>query len=243
MGTVDQNLDSFLARMEAMLEGKLDEKLKNIATKDDIASVHESIKAVKKENDELRNEINQLKESQKRLIKKIEDLDKASRRANIVVSGIEGGDIRDIQTEVSTLFQNVLKTQVQVNGIKKLNRSGKMCTVELESIKAVNEVLSKSKLLHTSGVYLQRDYTADECNQRFNLRRLKKILSKKRDVKTQIKGTNLIIDNKIFKWQSEGTVTTKLEKDATFLNNMLNELREKSIKAVVLEYKENNEDQ
>lgn len=97
MGSVDHNLDSFLVRMEKMLEDKLDQKLKNIATKDDIATVHESINALKKENEELRNELNQLKERENRLMKRIEEVDKANRRTNIVVSGIEGGDINDIQ--------------------------------------------------------------------------------------------------------------------------------------------------
>lgn len=65
---------------------------------------------------------------------------------------------------------------------------------------------------------------------------------KKQGLKTQVKGTNLMVDNKIFKWQSEGTVSTKLERDAAFLNTILKELNEKNIKAVVLGNKEKQED-
>lgn len=65
-----------------MFEIKMSKLLENVAKKEDVLELQQAVTEVKSENELLRQEVNILKT-------KFEQLDKASRRRNIIFSGIK----------------------------------------------------------------------------------------------------------------------------------------------------------
>lgn len=217
----EMDMEEMLKRLEVMLDNKLDEKLKNISTKEDMAKIQNEICALRKENVELRSEIQILKENEQRLMKKVEGLDKENKRTNILVSGLKAGGIDEVRQSFRKICVDVLEEEVRVGYVKKIGSTGSKWVMALPSPIDVNTLLSKSRMLKGTNIYLQRDYTQEERRQNYNLRRVKNSLKKQGEVVAKVIGTTLIIGEKKFKWAAEGHITATNKDEGKYLEDLL----------------------
>lgn len=200
----------------------LNDKLSALATKDDVETLKANIEKIHRENTELRNEIQELKVKNSNMQTKIEQMDKLSRRFNIVVSGLKCEDYTKAKTMFTELCARVLSLQVNVNKVIKLKMANDFI-MELDSAKQVNDILFNSGKLKHTGVYVQRDLTAEERSQKYHLRQLKKSLQTyDQRLEFHFKGTTLYINNKPFRWQNENIVAYNPE-DEMFIKKLVSE--------------------
>lgn len=209
----DVNMDELLEKFENMLSRKLDEKLENVASKEDIIHFQEDLNALREENEVLNEEIKKLKA-------KVEYLEQGQRRSNVLVEGLKGGRPDDIRNEFQKICKEMLRVDVKIGFVKKINKNGSKCVVELPSPVDVGIVLRNSKNLKNTNIFIKRDYTKDERNQCYNLRKIKNIV-KTREENSRVNGTALYVRDKKYYWSKDGDIIAANEEDCAFLENLL----------------------
>lgn len=197
----------------SMFEEKMSKMLETVAKKSDLQQLQSCIDEVKRENERLRNDMAVLK-------RKVEIMDKESRRSNIVVSGIKANSHGEAKEKFVGLCTNTIKTKVGIVRMIPMKNTSEY-VVELESsIQATNILVSSNKLRGT-GVFIQRDYTPEERTHRYHFRQLKKVVQQHdKNITCAIKGTTLWINNKFYTWKADSVVASK-EDDKQFLVNLL----------------------
>lgn len=218
----DFDMDTMLAKFEVMLDQKLDDKLKNVATKADIEEFQNEIKVLKHQNEEMRNEIKVLQESEKVLRDRLEHIEKHQRRNNILVTGLNGNNIDEIRETFREICEKVLKVDIKMGSISKINKPGftNKCVIELASPVEVGLVLKNGKLLRNTKVFVQKDLTKQERNRNYFLRRIKKVVQIQ-DGNCKVVGTTLFAGGKKYKWSDAGHITAENEADSNLLKDML----------------------
>lgn len=214
---VDVNMDELLEKFETMLSRKLDEKLENVASKEDIQHFQEDLNALRKENEILNEEVKKLKD-------KVEYLEKGQRRSNVVVDGLKGGRTEDIRIEFQKICREILSVDVNIGFVRKINKSGSKCLVELPSPVDVDAVLRNGKNLKNTNIFVKKDYTKNERNQCYNLRKIKHIIST-REKNSKVSGTALYVGDRKYNWSSDGDIIAANEDDCAFLENLLKSTR------------------
>lgn len=213
----ENNWEHLLEKIEEIL----DEKLENIATKQDLNGIQQELDKLKVENVEIREELKKLKQNEQKLLKRVQEADKTSRRSNIVITGLVGDDNNTIQQSFADLCENVLEVNVQTRNIQRINSSSHC--IELASPNEAWTTLSKGAKLKGTSVYIRKDYTVEESTQRYKLRQVKNALPHTSTGKSQIKGTSLIIDNKKYIWSIEGCqLVAEKQADVDYLKTLLN---------------------
>lgn len=189
----------------AKFENKMSKLLENVARKKDVLELQQTVAEVKNENKQLRQEVDNLKA-------KFEQLDKNSRRRNLIFCGINCVNTTMTKTEIANICNKVLKVEVSMVRIVTIKHNSDFL-VELETVKQAVNILSNSAKLKNSGIYVQKDYTAEERNKRFHLRQLKNYLKRvSKDTKCMFKNTSLIIDDKRYEW-CNGNIVAQNEVD------------------------------
>lgn len=195
------------------LNNVLDAKLVNIVKKDDIAPITYEIQQLRKENIDLKNEVHALKG-------RMEQIDKACRRNNIVLSGVPCNNVSQALAEFNRLCNQTLKVAVNVVVIRKLN-SGKSFLLTLNSAMEVNAVLSNRRNLSGSNIYIDKDYTTDVRNKRFFLRQFGRNIKKADNtLKVRFGDYRIFINDKPFTCSGEHILAFN-KADAVFLQNLV----------------------
>ncbi|XP_059216628.1 uncharacterized protein LOC131998105 [Stomoxys calcitrans] len=157
----------------------LDDKLKDVAKKEDLTAIKYEVEELKQENCKLREDI-------KKLTNRLETLDRKSRTTNIVVSGLRSRTTFTAKKEFLDICNNKLNIVVNISYARMLS-SGKSFVFTLDTNSQVQNILNTKEKLHGQFIYIQKDYTAVEQSTRYNLRQVGKIVSQhKKDVKVRL---------------------------------------------------------
>ena len=188
------------------LSNVLDVKLDNVAKKEDL-------KQLREENQLLKNELLLMKS-------RLELLEQASKRSNLVVSGLAASFPNQAKDEFMQLCKSVLKCDVNVTSVRKIS-GGKSFVFNLNTTLEADSVISSRRLLKGSNVYIQKDTTAEERTKMFHLRALERNI-KKADPNVKIRQgfARIYISDKPFYW-IDGKYAATNETDATFLRNLV----------------------
>lgn len=186
-----------------VFEQKMEKMLENVAKKEDIMLIRAEIDGLKKENEGLRTEINYLH-------KRMERIDKDSRKCNIVISGLKQNNDVEAKNTFSEMCINILKVEIDV--IRFIKIKSNTFLVELGSGKQAHDVLRSSNKLKGSGVFVQKDFTPNERTNRFHLRQLCKVIKQNNANITCIcRDTTLYVNNSSVQYQNNAYV---MESDA-----------------------------
>lgn len=99
--TIKQLFDSLSLKIDG-LDAKLDNKIQNLATKEDLLHYADDVQVIKESNEAIKSTLEELKMDREMYRKKFEHLDQASRAKNIIIKGITSGT--NIYTTVNDLF-------------------------------------------------------------------------------------------------------------------------------------------
>lgn len=195
----------------------LDDKLKDVAKKDDLQSLQLEIAGLKKENIELKNVVSQLSS-------RLEYIDRKARATNIVVSGLRSINAAAAKNDFLSLCETELRVNVNIVLVRPL-QSKKSYLFTLESSLQTINVLAAKKNLMSDQVYIQKDYTKEELNIRYNLRKINKTIAHTRtNLKTRLGDTCIYIENRRYSW-SMGKVVAYSRKDADYLISLFAEAK------------------
>lgn len=219
--------DMMIRKMDELL----DRKLEKVATKADISSISKELSCLRVENAELKKEVNDLKESNQMLHstvanqqKRLEMLDRKSKRSSVVISGLNGGSYSAIKTDIEDIFSNILQIEMQSFFCTRLNKEGTKCCVEMNSASDVQLVLKNSKKLKGTGKFIRKDLTAAEDKCGFFARNLKRSCMKKPNTNCRVAGASVIINGRQFLCMENGAISAKDEESASYLRSVLEEV-------------------
>lgn len=87
----------------------------------------------------------------------------------------------------------------------------------------VNNVTAAKNKLKGNTIYIQKDYTEEEQNARYNLRQISKCISgKNSNVKVRLGEFCIFVNNNRYTWSS-GKIIANSNSDAEYLRNLLTE--------------------
>lgn len=193
----------------------LDEKLKDVAKKEDLVTLKNEIEELKEENKKLRSDIN-------KLATRLEYIDRKTRSANVVVSGLNSTNIIDAKTDFVDLCTNTLKVNINVVTVRSLPSNRTFLFTLETNMQALNVLAAKGNLKGVA-IYIQKDYTYDEQHARYNLRKISKNLSAlNKNLKVRLGEFCIFVNNKKYTW-STGKVFACSNADADFLRSLLSD--------------------
>lgn len=211
----------------------LDAKLKDVTRKEDLVSIKTEIEELREENVKLRNDIN-------KLTTRLEYIDRRTRSANIVVSGLNSNSNNEAKNEFTKLCTNVLKVNIHVVNARKLPSKNTFLFTLETNMQAINVIAAKGNL-NDGSIFIQKDYTNEEQNVRYNLRQINKaVANPQNNLKVRLGEFCIFINNKRYTW-SMGKAVANCNDDAVFLRNLLSEANS-SIDVTVRNMNNNVED-
>lgn len=169
-----------------------------------IAKLSEDVKELKSQNEALVHEMELLKEENNLLKRRLNDLESQIKGKNLVFRGIAAGQANKI--EIQKLCSTVLQVEKTVKSVKTLYQKERMTAVlvEFESENDVEDVISKTRNLRGTNIYVERDLNAERRRDKIIMLQLRKQLmefSKAHQIK--IRDDKLRVGSKWFKWNKD----------------------------------------
>ncbi|KAG8326938.1 hypothetical protein J6590_029690 [Homalodisca vitripennis] len=151
----------------------LDQKLANLATKEDLARLNERIEDLKAENSALREEIADIKRQSSVVVSRLVDLESRSRRNNLIFKGLKVPDRAtgvDCCHAVQAFCKEVLGCgdNLFVNRANTLGRS-KAVIAHLPDDRDIHYIISRVKTLRNTSYIVHRDYPEEIRQKRAKL--------------------------------------------------------------------------
>lgn len=191
------------------LELKMDRKIENLATKQDLKMFAEDVQMLKDSNEAIKVTLAELTSERDDYRQKFEQMDRNMRRKNIIIKGlIYNGNVNNA---VKDLFASKMKIDepIDVDEARLIGRKTgqhSVILVRLMREETIRRIFSNIKNLVGAGIIIERDFTADMRQRMGFLLKVKRVirskLVEKRDKEKVIKvfGDRLVIDKQQFNW-------------------------------------------
>jgi len=190
----------------------LDAKLHNVAKKDDLAALQTEIQ-------QLRNENLVLKSAVLTLERKLESVDKSSRRTNVIVNGLKSQSSSDASTEFEGICRAKLKTTTKIATVRKM-RNGRGFIFGFDSVRDTEAIIAARKALKGTKIFINRDLTENERQTRVKLANIAKTLEET-DNQLKVRYTDFsVFVNDIHLSMHNNKMQVNDTKDAEFLKNI-----------------------
>ncbi|XP_044760480.1 uncharacterized protein LOC123317918 [Coccinella septempunctata] len=155
------------------------------------------IGVLKEEINSYKIKVHRLEEENKNLKEKIQQMDKRSRRNNLIIYGIKS-EGNNVEEETKKLLEDKLEINCPEEIIRDIYKLGKgeLSPILLQAYnqKSIHRILNSAHKLKNSGVNLAPDYTPEEREARRTLvKRMRE--EKERGNQSYIRGNALIINN------------------------------------------------
>jgi len=191
-----------LSAFETMLDQKLDQKLKPLATKEDLEKqgemLRKTINNLAQENAELKIQMDQLKLSNMYLIKKVDDLENRGRRNNLIIWGLQPTPASDCSQLLKDFFVEklALSNAPLVNRSHILHSTGKNKAIigHFPRDQDINNILKNCYKLAGTNFSVQRDFSAVVRKKRMRLLALLKEIKSKTQLKVKVVTDQLIVE-------------------------------------------------
>lgn len=231
-------LNDLMASVAIVLEKALDDKMKNLTTKEDMEfiknqfhNITSQVDALKLENQYLKEEFLKLKTEREFEIQKLYQIEDQLKQRNIIIRGLTD-KVSGINEEVENFLKNKLKMAdpILLKSTRKVSAyEGKMTVIaEMDSSYAVEKVLRRGKMLAKTRIYIERDLNTEKQRQKKVMMQLKKdLLSMDRTHRVQVLNERLRIANKLFIWDKNsnlrcGSQDGKIVLETLYQNYALN---------------------
>lgn len=202
-------IEDLMTQMSSLM----DEKLKNIPTKQDVEEIKATVgdlsdkmDVLKTENDSLRAEVEQLKVEKEKDHHTITFLEDHIKRNNIVFRGINTN--KSLFQAVKDCCKKNLKITKEINilSVRKLfENDGKLgVVVEFSSVDDVREIFANVKNLKGSKISLDRDLSKDRQQDKRVMLELKKQIHKlKPSCPVMVRNEKMKVERQWFKWNNQ----------------------------------------
>lgn len=189
---------AWLHDMMGMIKS-LNEKMAKVATKDDLNNIDNKIEKALSGYNELKKDLKVLKQENREMREKIEELENRTRKNNLIFRGLS--DHSDYEKVIRDVCRNVLNVTQDINilqafKIGNLKDDKKIVFVELASYRDIAAILSKLSNLKNTGIYINRDFGFLTRRRRTKLLLLRKEIKRSLpEMKIHLREDKLIVTN------------------------------------------------
>jgi len=190
-----------------MLSTLLDNKLANLATKEDVGRLTGQVSQLTEENERLKLEVKGLKLQEKKILDKLTDLESRSRRNNLIFRGLEWGKhLNDFKGLVSRFCAENLGTggNLWVNRAHPLGKSGDAIIAHFPQDDDIEYIMSRAKVLKGTKYKIHRDFPWETRKRRAMLAgvraEVQKVVGQRR---MPLAVDRLVIDGCRFSWEND----------------------------------------
>jgi hypothetical protein len=160
----DLTRGQLMADMSTMLSSLLDQKLSNLATKEDIGVVSRKITDLERENASLKTELVRIREQERKTLSKLVDLEGRSRRNNLIFKGLNwSGNNTDFRYLVRQFCIDELgcDNRVWINRAHPLGRDKKLVIAHIPQDEDIDYILSQASSVKSKGYAVFRDFPVE----------------------------------------------------------------------------------
>lgn len=213
----------------------LDEKLKMLATKNDLEDIKGEIMAVnteittlRQENRDLKEELSKVKKDNEDKTKDIHWLENQIKSNKLFIKGLSAS--KNTMSEVKNMFREKLNLSPKITSVRKVfERNNTMAViVELNTPDDIEDIFKNTKMLAGSKISIERDLIPNrQERKKVALHLKKKILDISKEHKVMVREDKIKIKDQWFKWDKfnkfiTGNVGGKEELIKIYGDKMLN---------------------
>ncbi|BET03454.1 Hypothetical protein NTJ_16272 [Nesidiocoris tenuis] len=152
-------MDEMFSRIMVGFSKLLEDSLKEVATKSDLGHLGNLIKKIAVENDFLRASVDRLKKENADLRYQIEEVDRKSRKNNLILKGLPAGNENLMHTSTKILRELVVGKEIGIDRATRLGRGNAPVLIEMTDNHVVPEILKNAGKLIKTGVSISKDLT------------------------------------------------------------------------------------
>lgn len=203
--SVKQLTELLLTKMEG-LDAKFDNKIQNLATKDDLRQYAIDVQNIKESNEAIKVTLAELKTDRDTYRRKFDQLDQLMRNKNIIIKGVHANN--NLSKSIKDLFaqQMNIKTEMDIDVLKIINSKNNILLVKFTKEDSVAQIFRNIKNLAGTGIIIERDYPLEIRMKTKKLLKIRKMiktnLTDRQDKAIVIKvfGDRMFINNHQFQW-------------------------------------------
>lgn len=207
-----KEFQDFISLKIDALSNKIDEKVENLATKQDLKIFSEDIESLKLNNEEIMITLKNLGEDRDSFKKKFEQIDREMRRKNVIIRGVNFNR-NNLYEELRNFFTNKMgiNDQMEINELKVLKgrgQSAETVLIQFAKTESVVKIFQNIRKLTGNNLSIERDYSAEIRKKMSKLLKIKKFFKKnladKKDKEKIIKvfGDRMVIEKSNFFWEN-----------------------------------------
>ncbi|KAF6206432.1 hypothetical protein GE061_017665 [Apolygus lucorum] len=224
--SIELLMTKFTGVMTETLDHKLKEVTKDLATKDDVRELSQKVVNLQLENNTLREEVGALRSELIARDKRIDFLDNAIRRDNLIFSGLSHDGRSDLLSVVRNFILQVLGISKQILIRDVINLGGKQpgtyLLVKFVESGDVTEILKATGRLRGTNFGINRDYPDSIRAVRRHLFALRKELYRlKSTLRISVRSQNLIVEDVYFTWSDERGILHKEGDGLPMINSLV----------------------
>lgn len=159
----------------------------------------EIVKERKKEKEDRKNEMKEMREEIYKLEGKIKTQEREKRRKNVVIRGIEKGE-RTTKEAVEEVIKGRLRMIGGIKNVKMIGKTGSEALVELDSLETKIELMSRRSSLKGSSIYLDDDLSWEERQVQRELRK-EAMKEREKGKKVIVRYGRICVDGRWIKWE------------------------------------------
>lgn len=218
--------------LKEMMSKLLDDKMKILATKEDIESIRQQIAEntvqindLKSENLALKDEVMKMRTLREADQHQLTWLEEQIKKKNVIIRGLQPDLSPDLA--VKKLCNDILKIPdpLPIVAVRQLaDRDGKMCVlVETCNGVVAENILKKSTMLAGTTISLEKDLSNAKLQQKKVMFVLKdQLIRYNKSIKVNVRNENIKIADKWFKWNKKNELECKGENTFVFLKALYN---------------------
>lgn len=231
---VNMDANALMEMMHGSIAKLLDEKLKNLPTKDDLDEVKTEVKLftskideISKENQMLRERVRVLEQDKSKDHATIVRLEEHMKRKNIVIRGVSKE--KSMYEAVNKIVTERLKinTQIEIEKVRKLyeNEEKMSLMVVLKTERMVQEIMKHTTNLKGTAITIEHDLGSERLLDKKVMMQLKKdILFISKAQRVSVRNDKLKIENKWFKWNKNKELVCNFQKAEDVLMTLYGDL-------------------
>lgn len=215
--------------LKALIEGSmaalLDDKLKNLPTREDLEGITSEMQALQRSNSTLQSQVQQMETRCIMLERKLDFLEKKVNEKNVVVH-MPSQIGMDAETRAKEMCLELLGTTdaalVADTRALRSNNNIENVIVKLRKREDVGRILDSAPKIRSSGVFIHKDYTAASREKRRRLLKLKsEIITKNKNIKIELRGQTLKVGDKEFYYDSMNNLRCGGESGMSILQQLI----------------------
>lgn len=207
-------INDLIGRFSGVMDEKIKTLVQELPTKADFAVVNDEIKDLRRENQELKNELQILKAELGGVQENIKLLDSRSRNSNLIFTGLECTENSSLHEVVTDFIRNILgvEDELMIADVVRLGRGRDRNPLLVKFVRGsdISKIFGKTRCLRGTAFGVDRDYSENVRAIRGKLFQIRKEIRKiKPDLRVTVRSEFLIVGTHRFTWSDKNGIESR----------------------------------